>query len=59
MKLQLTRSFDKDIRKCKDKTLFKRVKAVLDSIKQSDSLNDVANVKALKANGNFYRIRIR
>jgi mRNA interferase RelE/StbE len=35
-----------------------RIQAVIEEIETVDSLSDLTNIKKLKAEGNFYRIRI-
>ncbi|MDJ0626062.1 MAG: type II toxin-antitoxin system RelE/ParE family toxin [Candidatus Caenarcaniphilales bacterium] len=59
MKLQIENSFVKDIRKYKDKKLWKRIEDIFIQIEETESLSKIPNVKALKVNGHFYRVRIR
>ncbi|MDX1921373.1 MAG: type II toxin-antitoxin system RelE/ParE family toxin [Candidatus Caenarcaniphilales bacterium] len=58
MKLELTDSFEKDVRRYKDKNLLKRLNSVLDLLEESFSLERIPNLKAMKGNSEFYRIRI-
>lgn len=58
MKTEFKDSFAKDLKSVKDKGLLKRVKELIESIEQANSLSDIPNLKKLKGGGNFYRLRI-
>ena len=58
MKLQFTDSFEKDIRKYKDQSLLRRIDSVMDLIEQSNNLDNILNIKAMRGSPEFYRIRI-
>ncbi|MFV9506246.1 MAG: type II toxin-antitoxin system RelE family toxin [Oscillochloridaceae bacterium umkhey_bin13] len=58
MKLIFRRSFAKDLKKIRQKTLLQAVQAVLEQIEQSISLDEIPNIKHLTSEGPYYRIRI-
>ena len=58
MKAKFKKSFAKDLRKkALDKKLLKSVKAVIQEVEKTDSIGNIANLKKLKAEGTYYRIR--
>lgn len=58
MKLVFTKAIAKDVRKLKDPKLISRVELALQQLKDSNSLDDIPNVKRLKGHPYAYRIRI-
>lgn len=58
MKVEFRKSFEKDLGKIRDEELLMRVKAVIEEVENADSLLDISNIKKLKADGDYYRIRI-
>ena len=58
MKLGFRRSFERDLRKIRDKSLRARVKTVIEQIEAADSLADIPQLTKLSGRGAFYRIRI-
>lgn len=58
MKVEFRKSFEKDLGKIRDKELLARIKAVIEEVENSNSLLDISNIKKLKADGDYYRIRI-
>jgi mRNA interferase RelE/StbE len=46
------------LKKIKDKNLLKRVREVIDEVKQAKDLSDLRNLSKLKGYQTFYRIRI-
>lgn len=58
MKAEFRKLFAKDLKKIKDKSLLVRFKAVIETVEAADNLNAIVNLKKLKAEGNYYRIRI-
>lgn len=58
MKVIFTKSFAKDLRKQKkNPRLLEQVKDVIENAEQAKALSDIPNLKQLKANGQYYRIR--
>jgi mRNA interferase RelE/StbE len=58
MKVEVQKSFEKDISKIADKALARKVLAVIAELEDAASLMETAKLKKLNAKGNYYRIRI-
>ncbi len=58
MEVEFRKSFEKDLSKLREKALLARIKAVVLEIEDAETLEDVSNVKKLKADGDYYRIRV-
>lgn len=58
MRVQFTKSFAKDLRKHKkNQVLFKQLKKVIKNAEQAEAITELINLKQLKAEGRYYRIR--
>ncbi|BAY23174.1 hypothetical protein NIES2100_29380 [Calothrix sp. NIES-2100] len=44
--------------KIKDETLLQRIQTVIEEVENAENLAEVNNVKKLKADGDYYRIRV-
>ena len=58
MNVEFRKSFEKDLSKIRDAELLQRIQAVIEEVEAIDSLLDLTNVKKLKAEGDYYRIRV-
>lgn len=58
MEVEFRKSFEKDLSKLRGKALLARIKAVVLEIEDAETLEDISNVKKLKADGDYYRIRV-
>lgn len=58
MKVEFRRTFEKDLKKINDKSLLDKIKSVINSVEAAASLDDIANLKKLKGNEGYFRIRI-
>jgi mRNA interferase RelE/StbE len=58
VKVEFKRSFEKDLGKIRDGELLDRIKDAIEGIENAESMLDVTNVKKLKADGEYYRIRL-
>ena len=58
MKVEFRRTFEKDLKKINDKSLLVKIKSTVNSVEDAASLDDVANLKKLKGNEGYFRIRI-
>lgn len=58
MKVEFRKSFEKDLRKLKDQPLLAKIKAVIEAVEQAATLESVFNLKKLKGEDNYFRIRI-
>jgi mRNA interferase RelE/StbE len=56
--VEFRKSFEKDLGKIRDKDLLLRIKAAIEEVESVESLLDLTNVKKLKVDGDYYRIRI-
>jgi mRNA interferase RelE/StbE len=58
LNLEFKASFVRDLKKIKDKNLKGRVQEVIEAFEQAHSLQEIENVKKLKGNDRYYRVRI-
>lgn len=58
MNVEFRKSFEKDLVKIRDEAVLQRIKAVIEEVENAENLGDVSNVKKLKADGDYYRIRV-
>ncbi|UTF49413.1 type II toxin-antitoxin system RelE/ParE family toxin [Desulfomicrobium sp. ZS1] len=59
MKIEFKSSFQKDLNSLqRDEKLFARIKEIILLVESSNSIEAVGNVKKLKSDGLYYRIRI-
>ncbi len=58
MNFEFKKSFAKDLRKkANEKKLLSRVKEIIQEVDHAESVHNILNLKKLKADGNYYRIR--
>jgi mRNA interferase RelE/StbE len=58
VKVSFRRSFAKDLKKIRSKSLLHDVQDVIEQLEQRPSLHEIPNVKHLTSEGSYYRIRI-
>ncbi|HKO97248.1 MAG TPA: type II toxin-antitoxin system RelE/ParE family toxin [Pyrinomonadaceae bacterium] len=58
MKVAFRESFLRDLRAIKDQGVLRRIRECIDSVEQVNKPSDLSNLKKLKAQGQYYRIRI-
>lgn len=58
MNVEFRKSFEKDLNNLRDESLLQRIQAVIEEVELAENLGDVNNLKKLKADGNYYRIRV-
>jgi mRNA interferase RelE/StbE len=58
MKVEVQKSFEKDIAKVKDKGLAIKVLAIINLLKSIGKLSEIPKLKKLNANDTYYRIRV-
>ena len=58
MKTLYRTSFLKDLKAVRDKQLLARVREVIETVEQADSLIDLQSLKQMKGEKKYYRIRI-
>ncbi len=58
MNVEFRKSFEKDLNNLRDESLLQRIQTVIEEVEAAENLGDVSNMKKLKADGNYYRIRV-
>ena len=58
MKVEFRKSFQKDLKKIKDSALLKKIKSTIEEIEQAETIQQINNLKFLKTESNYYRIRV-
>lgn len=58
MIIEVRNTFEKDLKKIKDKSLKQKIKQAILNIQQAQKLAEIRNVKKLKGSIHAYRIRI-
>ncbi len=58
MNVEFRKSFEKDLNNLRDESLLQRIQTVIEEVEAAENLADVSNMKKLKADGNYYRIRV-
>ena len=58
MNVRFEARFSKDLRRIQDGKLLKRIKELIISCKEVESLNEISQVKKLRGYDTFYRVRI-
>ena len=58
MNVEFRKSFEKDIGKIRDQDLLLKIKAVIEEVENAESLLNISNIKKLKAQKDYYRIRV-
>jgi mRNA interferase RelE/StbE len=58
MNIEFRKSFEKDLLKILDADLFQRIQEAIEQVENSEKLNEVSNLKKLKGDGDYYRIRV-
>lgn len=58
MKVAFRESFLRDLRAIKDQSVLRRIREVIDNVEQADKPTDISNLKKLRGEGQYYRIRI-
>ncbi len=58
MRIEVTKQFNKDISKLRDKKLLLSVKSVLQTIESAKTLSEVNNLKKMEGTTNYFRVRV-
>ena len=58
MKVAFRQSFERDLRKIRDRSALRRVRQVVEQVEDANSLQDVQNVRKLGGAAGFFRIRV-
>ncbi len=57
MKIRYEASFEKDLRKIRDRNVLKKIKGVIEDVRKADRLTTISHLKKIKTYDTFYRIR--
>jgi mRNA interferase RelE/StbE len=58
MRVEVTRQFNKDISKLRDKKLLLSIKSVLQQIESAKTSTEIPNLKKMEGTSHYFRIRI-
>ena len=58
MNVEFRKSFEKDLLKILDADLLQRIQEAIEDVENAEKLNEVTNLKKLKGDGDYYRIRL-
>jgi len=58
MKVEVQKSFEKDIEKITDKKFAIAIETIIEALENCKALSEIHNLKKMKAKGSYYRIRI-
>ncbi|MEW6325998.1 MAG: type II toxin-antitoxin system RelE/ParE family toxin [Thermodesulfobacteriota bacterium] len=58
MKVEFRASFARDLKRIRDKSLLNQVREAIQQTEAAEDLRNVSNIKKLRAQGNYYRIRL-
>ena len=58
MKLGFRASFTKDLGRVQNKWLYKRIRGIIHAVETATTISAIKDIKRLKANGFYYRIRV-
>ena len=58
MLVKIDKSFQKDVRRIKEKNILKRIAATIRHIQKAENISDIRNLKKLAGSNNDFRIRI-
>jgi mRNA interferase RelE/StbE len=58
MEIKIEKSFQKDTRRIKDKTVLQKVANTIANVQRAQNLDEIKNLKKIKGTTSMYRIRI-
>ena len=58
MIIEITKKFDKDISKIKDKKLLERVFELVNEIEETDDISTISHLKKMVGYKTYYRVRV-
>lgn len=58
MRVDFRKSFARDLKKIKNNNLLQQVRAVIEEVEAALNLNMISNLKQLKGEGEYFRIKI-
>ena len=58
MEIKIDKSFQKDTRRIKDKSILQRIANTIANVQRANNLEDIKNLKKIRGTQSMYRIRI-
>ena len=58
MNVEFDKSFNKALKKLKDKSIFPKIEEIIEDCEKAVSIQKIPKIKKLKGFSNFYRIRL-
>jgi mRNA interferase RelE/StbE len=58
LKVRFKDTFARDLRALKDNSVLSRIREAIEKVEKADNLIALGGVKRLRAEGNFYRLRV-
>ncbi len=58
MRVEVRKSFEKDIEKISDKKLAEQINKLIEAMEGCAVISEIDHVKKMKAKGNYYRVRV-
>lgn len=58
MKAVFRKSFERDLKKIRDRSVLNRVKQVIEGVEAAGSLQEISGLRKMSGTSSFYRIRI-
>jgi mRNA interferase RelE/StbE len=58
VRVDFKKSFTRDLKKIKDNDLLQQVRATIEEVEAAPNLNMISNLKQLKGEGEYFRIKI-
>jgi len=58
VRVDFRKSFSRDLKKIKDKNLLQQVRATIEEVEAAPNLDMISNLKQLKGEGEYFRIKI-
>jgi len=59
VKITFLKSFERDLKRIKDKKIKAEIKVIIKKVKNASTLSEIKNLSRIKGTNNYYRIRIR
>ena len=58
MIVKIDKSFEKDVKKINNKSIYLKISAVINEFQDAEKLSEIKNLKKLKGSKYFYRVRM-
>ena len=58
MNVEFRKTFEKDLRKLRDKTLLNKIRVTIEDVESAQTPDEISNVKKLKGEAGYFRIRV-